>query len=241
MLNLTLIASLAIFAMSIDEKKKDLAKDPAKVDLKLATNLTIEAGKLAILTAETEAMTVSWDIPLGVDADEASLTTKRLVCTANPGSYVINCALLADGKIIFRKTQLIVTPPPGPPTPPVPPTPPDALTLVLQAAYTADAGTPDQKTTWKTALWSVYAAMGDHCDKLPATATVKDLLSDLQTSVRNPAILPDVNSLNGVRKAIALETGRALGINGAQVLDPVTRQAAKDLFKHVATSLQQVK
>lgn len=129
-------------------------------------------------------------------------------------------------------------PDPKPPDPKPPePKPPSALTVKLQAAYTADAAPASTKAGAKVMLQGLYEAMADHT-KDTKISTTGQLLDDLKV-VAKKMIAPE--ALIECRKVISAEIAVNLGTNPDAKLDPDLRPRAIETFQKIARSLGEVK
>lgn len=212
---------------------------PKRIDVKLGHAATIKAD----VAGDVSGLT--WLAPDGGDwmADgnvSASFTGWSV------GDYPVIGVGVQGGKPVLARTIIGVGIDPAPPNPtppapvpptPVPPAPTSPLTVQLQAAYTADPGSPVAKSGQKVLLQGLYEAMIDHA-KATTIATTGALLADLQT-VAGQMLAP--KTLIDVRKIIAVEIAAAIGTDATAKLDPDLRPKAVDAFTRIAKSLSEVK
>lgn len=222
-----------------------LVASSAWAELKLPSDpIRIQANTGAVIRVETDADQLAWKVPAGVWADPDSLKTKRLVCTAGPGTYTITLvACTGDEGIVFKDITLIV----GPPDPiPVPPPPvDDTLRDKFIAAFALDAGTRAEKVGWRTSLWAVYMAQADRIAAYPDSTTFAAALADLQAAVKgelkDTSPNPPEWKLYNLRRAIAAEVQAVMGDDGDAKLDAATKMKAKTLFLRIGKALEGIK
>jgi hypothetical protein len=103
--------------------------------LKVAPTLVVEVGRKCVITAETSAKKVTWQLPADVDA--LPLDGKRLAVWAPPGQYTLRAAVPSGDDVVMAEVLLTVTDGTAPIPPPKPkpkPDPDDGLGLKKASA-----------------------------------------------------------------------------------------------------------
>lgn len=228
-----------------------IAPAVAQADLRIVGPAVTPAGKLVRLQAQgdLDGAALIWDVNDEEKADVAELG-KRLIFTGPAGKYRVKLRAIRimDGVPSVETARHLVTigeappvppgpgPDPKPPTPPVPP-PPDPLTLKIQAAYMADAGTPQEKEKWLAMLSALYGA-GAQAVLDPGIKTAGDFL-EIQRAAFGRELPAD--ALAGVRKLAQGELVAVLPTDAATPLADATRKAAAEVFSRLAKATGEVK
>lgn len=188
-------------------------------------------GRLLILEATTDAKTFRWKLPPGVDADPACITTRRLVCTAPAGRYILTFLACSETGIIDADCVLIVEP--LEPLPP--PKPPDPLVGDLRTIYAADGGTDKAENLIKLAAVYSQAASIARLDTVQTASQLADAVRAVSKS-----LLP-ADALAGVRKRCGEEISAALAdVDPDATLTPETRREAAELYARIAAALESI-
>lgn len=199
-----------------------------------------------IAIASSDDTPANWSVvgpgKLGEDYDvieeikrDAPPSTVNLVFTAyTVGTYWIVASHGKGSKHATCQIAATVPIPPKPPDPPMP-TPDDTLKAKIQAAYTSDAGSSEQKAAWRGSLVAIYNAMPAHIDALAKTATTTDAIAALKSLISS--VIPAATSLANVRGVVRDQLEAAVGTSPTQVLDDATRTKAKNTFQLLGAAL----
>lgn len=208
---------------------------PTAPTIKLPAKVTVAAGALGKLKAETTANAVKWVVLTPGLSAEPIDNGRTLFCAGLPGTYDL-IAYTAAGDVPSdpARVTVVIGDPPAPPPPPLP-HPPDPLRAKLAAAFASAFGAPEQKREWAKDLAALYRAAA----KLSADSnvTTAGTLKAKLTAAAGALIGPD--ALTEVRKVVALELAVLLPIAEAE-LTPVQRAAVAALFTKLASRLEAI-
>jgi hypothetical protein len=214
-------------------------------ELKLPETVKGQPGSFVVVRAETDGKTVRWvmldDGCSMLPPDLMKDSRAAIVFTPRAGKFRL-LAYSAKGDEPSEPRICILeigdAVPPKPPTPPVPPGPIDPLAAKLQQAYDADAAAVAVKETQIAALYGLYAAMAETCDKDQTLKTLGDVLAQLHKTAKDLKLAPD--GLIAARKLIAVEVA-TLGTSPGVPFDAALRVAAVNCFTRIAAALELVK
>lgn len=205
-------------------------KSPA-VAIDLGGTVAAEVGKKCVITAQTTAKKVTWQVPPGVDY--LPLDGKRLAVWALPGTYTLR-AMAPDGDdVVSSEVVLTVT---GARPPPPPPPPVDALTKAAQAAYDADKS--PTKAADKATMVAVFTVLAGQMD----AAEIRTAKNLFDFNARTMAARLS-GRLGGVGTVFATDFGNVFpaGTKESYVLTQADRDAAKVKLTTYATVLGGIK
>lgn len=206
---------------------------PAKVE--------VEPGRLASVVIDWDGDDISWiaspELDVFREYDANPKVIRLRVLPAQVGSFKIIAVTCKDKKLSPWSTCEVIVGKPGPAPGPGPgPGPDDALSKVLQSAFTSDKGDVDSKVKYKAALVGVYKAASKL--DLSKVSTSGQLFTVLSSSSKS--VLSDEN-LFTTRTAITPYLKEILPTAPNAELTDDHRSKAKALFERLVIALEKVK
>lgn len=209
---------------------------PAAPNVELPAEVKAAPAEIVTLKPVTNCKSLRWVVPDGCST-KPGCDGLELHFSAVEGRYRVGCyGALGDVASGIAWTTVVVGKPPDPkpPAPPAPPVPTDPLTLKLQAAFTADAGTAAAKAEALADLVELYRQAGDLA-RDPAVTTTGQLVG----RIRAAAAALVIDGLKGVRDGVAQELAAALPADQEMTAD--VRAKAGETFKRIHAALSGVK